>query len=209
MNLDKYHRPDVKYPPLSDKVVWRPLARPITRLLLKIGTSANQVSALKFFVLLLTGLVYVRGTWVWFAVGGFLLCSAKVLDFSDGMIARIRKTASEHGRWLENATEDMGEIVVILGLTAGLCRVYPWSLMVVAGLFAILFKLTLGGLGKQKTQPKTTVFSSPLPLRVYLTANVLPILLLVSGVFNIMVWGFLLMWFYYAARLFSEVRRFS
>lgn len=126
------------------------------------------------------------------------------------MIARIRKTASEHGRWLENATEDMGEIVVILGLTAGLCRVYPWPLMVVAGVFAILFKLTLGGLGKQKTQPKTTVFSSPLPLRVYLTANVPPILLLVAGVFNIMVWGFLLMWFYYAARLFSEVvRRFS
>lgn len=209
MNLDKYFRSDVKYPPFSDKVVWRPLAKRITTLFLKSSITANQVSVLKFLFLLLTGIVYAQGVWIWFAIGGFLLVLANDLDYVDGMIARIRGTGSERGRWMDNITEDTGEIIVILGLTAGLCGLYPWPLMVVVGSFTILFKLILGGMGKQKTAPKTTVFSSPLPPRVYWTMRTVPILLLITGIFNIIVVGFILMCTYYGIRLFSEVMRRS
>lgn len=209
-DLDKYWRPDVKYPPLSDKIVWRPLAKPIARLCLKVNLTANQTSVLKCLVLCMAGLMYLLGGWSWFVVGGVLLVFAKALDFVDGMLARIKGTASEYGRKLENMTEDAGETVVILGLMAGLCRAYPQSLMVVMGLSAILFKLILGKMGEQKTQPKKTVLSAPLPMRVYLTANVIPILLLVTGLFNIIVVGFVLMCAYYGIRLSLEVmRRFS
>lgn len=207
MDLDKYFRPDVKYPTLSDKIVWRPLAKQITRAFLRLNITANQVSVLKFLVLLLTGIMYAQGVWIWLVAGGFLLILGNALDYVDGMIARIRRSESEYGRWVDNVTEDIGEILVILGLTVGLCRFYPYPPVVAVGFLTLLFKLVLREMGKQKVAPKRTVFSSPLPLRVYLTERTVPILLLITGLFNIVAVGFALMGIYYATMLFSEVRR--
>lgn len=208
INLDAYWRPDIKYPAFTHKFVWYPLARLFAPFFLRINATADHVSILKFLIFVLAGVVYLGGTWEWFVLGGVLLIVAHALDYTDGLIARVTGTASEHGRQVDNITEDTGEIVVIMGLTLGLYKAYNfYPLIGLLGVAIVVFKTVLGYIGKQETQPKETVFSSPLPLRVYWTVKMVPILLLITGIFNVMVMGFVLMCAYYGIRLSLEAIR--
>lgn len=209
IDLDKCRRPDVKYPAFTHKLIWYPLSKFLTPFFLRINVSANNVSVLKFLVFILAGMLYLGGTWKWFVLGSVILIMAHVLDNVDGMIARVTGTMSERGRWIDNITEDIGGIFVVIGLMFGLCKIYPWLLITTIGILIILFKLKLGAVGKQETAPKTTVFSSPLPFRIYWTVKTVPVLLLVTGLFNVIVVGFVLMTVYHGIRLFSEMVRRS
>ena len=103
-----------------DVMFHRRLSRPLTRLALALGLSANQVSILS----LLVGLLSVWSFWhatPWSALGGLILyAAAVVLDHSDGEVARLTHSESRLGEWLDVTSDTVihALLVVAMGATA-------------------------------------------------------------------------------------------
>jgi phosphatidylglycerophosphate synthase len=108
-----------------DTAVHRRLARPLTRLALALGVTANQVSVAS----LLVGLVAVWGFWhatpSTALVGFFLYALSVVLDHSDGEVARLTLSESRLGEWLDLTGDTVVHALLVLamGVTAQAGRV--------------------------------------------------------------------------------------
>ena len=103
-----------------DVLFHRRLSRPLTRLALALGLSANQVSLAS----LLVGMLSVWGFWYatpWSALAGLVLyAAAVVLDHSDGEVARITHSESRLGEWLDVTSDTVihALLVLAMGVTA-------------------------------------------------------------------------------------------
>ena len=103
-----------------DVLVHRRLSRPLTRLALALGLSANQVSLASLGV----GLLAVWGFWQatpWSALVGLVLyAAAVVLDHSDGEVARLTHSESRLGEWLDLTSDTVihALLVLAMGVTA-------------------------------------------------------------------------------------------
>lgn len=206
MNLDKYFTPHVKYPSFSDKVLWRPLAKLLVKPLLKTGLSANEVSGLKLVAYIVTALMYMGRLWI---LGGLFLVTAIALDYVDGMVARIRKTASEYGNRVDYMTEQTGIVLTIIGLTFGLCGEYAYPLVVALGGLLLVFRVGIWSIRKNTETPvripMTTVFSYPLSPWVYWTHQTLPLLLFVGAILNIMFFVTIIWCVYMGIKMFQAI----
>jgi phosphatidylglycerophosphate synthase len=103
-----------------DRLFHRRLSRPLTRLALALGLTANQVSLAS----LLVGLLAVCGFWratPWSALAGLVLyAAAVVLDHSDGEVARLTHSESRLGEWLDVTSDTVihALLVLAMGVTA-------------------------------------------------------------------------------------------
>jgi phosphatidylglycerophosphate synthase len=103
-----------------DTIFHRRLARPLTRLALTLGLTANQVSLAS----LLVGLIAVWSFWhatPWSALAGLVLyAAAVVLDHSDGEVARLTHSESRLGEWLDVTSDTVihALLVLAMGVTA-------------------------------------------------------------------------------------------
>jgi len=103
-----------------DTLFHRRLSRPLTRLALALGLTANQVSLAS----LLVGLLAVWGFWhatPWSALAGLVLyAAAVVLDHSDGEVARLTHSESRLGEWLDVTSDTVihALLVLAMGVTA-------------------------------------------------------------------------------------------
>ena len=103
-----------------DVLFHRRLSRPLTRLALALGLTANQVSLLS----LLVGLLSVWSFWhatPGSALAGLVLYAvAVVLDHSDGEVARITHSESRLGEWLDVTSDTVihALLVLAMGVTA-------------------------------------------------------------------------------------------
>jgi phosphatidylglycerophosphate synthase len=89
------------------KYVYRPLSRPLTRLLLHTPITANQVS----YVVALIGLL---GCWFTarpghqnLVIGAALVFVSGIIDGCDGEISRMRLTSSKFGAWLDTIIDEL------------------------------------------------------------------------------------------------------
>jgi phosphatidylglycerophosphate synthase len=103
-----------------DTLFHRRLSRPLTRLALALGLTANQVSLAS----LLVGLLAVWGFWhatPWRALAGLVLyAAAVVLDHCDGEVARLTHSESRLGEWLDVTSDTVihALLVLAMGVTA-------------------------------------------------------------------------------------------
>ena len=103
-----------------DVLFHRRLSRPVTRLALALGLTANQVSLAS----LLVGLLAVWGFWhatPGTALAGLVLyAAAVVLDHSDGEVARLTRSESRLGEWLDVTSDTVihALLVLAMGVTA-------------------------------------------------------------------------------------------
>jgi phosphatidylglycerophosphate synthase len=103
-----------------DTMFHRRLSRPLTRLALVLGLSANQVSFASLFVGLGAVSLFWRAT-PWSALAGLILyAAAVVLDHSDGEVARLTHSESRLGEWLDVTSDTVihALMVVAMGVTA-------------------------------------------------------------------------------------------
>ena len=103
-----------------DVLFHRRLSRPLTRLALTLGLTANQVSLVSLLVGLLSVWSFWRAT-PWSALGGLLLyAAAVVLDHSDGEVARLTHSESRLGEWLDVTSDTVihALLVFAMGVTA-------------------------------------------------------------------------------------------
>jgi phosphatidylglycerophosphate synthase len=98
--------------------VHRRLSRPLSRLLLRRGTSPHVVTAAGIAVGVVGGVLVGSAGTATVAVAVLLLLLSNVLDCSDGEIARARFAESKRGHRLDV----MGDTLVHLAVLAGIAR---------------------------------------------------------------------------------------
>jgi phosphatidylglycerophosphate synthase len=98
------------------RYIYRPLSRPLTRLLLHTKITPNQVS---YFVgvLGITGCVLTafasQAMLIW---GAFLVFSSCVIDGCDGEIARMKLQFSPFGAWLDTVIDEITQVCYFLAI---------------------------------------------------------------------------------------------
>ncbi len=129
-----------------DRILYRRLSRPLTRLLLRTPLSPNVVTLLGIVFGVLGGLALGATSVAGVTAGVAGLIASGVLDCSDGELARLRFAESRLGHWLDMA----GDTVVHLAVLGGLARrlvhgaeVPGWPVLAllalgVAGAFAVI-----------------------------------------------------------------------
>ncbi|MGA1790498.1 MAG: CDP-alcohol phosphatidyltransferase family protein [bacterium] len=103
-------------------LVLRPLSYRPTRFLLKSGFSANQVTVISTIVGLIGCIFLILGGFVARICGFLLLNIWLLLDCVDGNIARLKKTSSSYGKFLDSLGGDMVSICVFLCIGFGIFR---------------------------------------------------------------------------------------
>ncbi len=103
----------------------RPISRAVTRLLLRFPATPNAWTWLIFPIPLVAALVLARGTYWSFLWGLLLFQIFSILDGCDGEIARAKFMESEGGRRLDDLFDVLSNILLVLGLGAGLSRAHP------------------------------------------------------------------------------------
>jgi phosphatidylglycerophosphate synthase len=66
------------------------------------NTSANQLSILRLFIVMISGIFVLQDEYLYRIIGLFLLIVATVIDFTDGKLAKLSKNKTKLGRFLED-----------------------------------------------------------------------------------------------------------
>jgi phosphatidylglycerophosphate synthase len=121
LNIKKEDNPITRY-------CYRPLSRPLTRLLLHTPATPNQIS-------ILVGILGLVGCWVtalpgqaaliW---GAAIILFAGILDGCDGEIARLRLISSPFGAWLDTVVDEVTTTAycVAIGYHSYVHHPAPW-----------------------------------------------------------------------------------
>lgn len=102
-----------------DALVNRRLSAPLTRLLLRLPLTPNQITGLSFLVAVLAALAFARGTYVASLLGAALFQLSAVLDCCDGEVARARFQESRLGDVLDIGLDAAGNVALLLGIAYG------------------------------------------------------------------------------------------
>jgi phosphatidylglycerophosphate synthase len=110
--------PDKKDDTPWSKFVLRPLSFPAAWIFLALGWGPNAVTYLAaVFCLIGFGFLIAGPLWaVWIGLGFFFLFG--ILDCADGNVARVRKTASPWGEWVDAFGGYMAYTTILLGAGA-------------------------------------------------------------------------------------------
>lgn len=120
----------------------------MTKVFLKIGLSANQVTFLVSVVGLLSGYFVASGRYWEVAVGGVLFQLSSIMDGCDGELSKLKLSSSKMGEWLDTISDNLTYLVFLVGVAMGAHRQLHGKFEVIeAGLMfvgvGILFSLLI------------------------------------------------------------------
>ena len=106
---------------VSDGPVSRYLNRPISirisKHLLKISITPNQISLFSFIFSMVGALFFFFGGYANLLIGGILAQIASIIDGCDGEIARLKFQTSEFGGWYDAVLDRYADAFLLFGLT--------------------------------------------------------------------------------------------
>ncbi len=103
--------------------LWRPnrlLSTPLTRVLLPLPVTPNQVTVASLLAGVAAGCLFARGHYGSSVAAALVYQLACVLDNCDGEIARAKKMGSALGAWLDIATDFLTDVSVFTGIALGM-----------------------------------------------------------------------------------------
>ena len=154
----------------------------ITKLLLPLPITANQISLIMILCGLAAAVLFGFGIRSYAIIGSCLLILQHTLDAVDGEIARYKNQCSLRGVYLDHLTHYITEPATFLGIMFGILRTKPMLAVVIVGISAAFFlpliNLTffikkdvimqhLAREGKWKVVKKSTHSYSNILLRIY------------------------------------------
>lgn len=124
--------------------VFRPLARPLTRLFLRSPLTPNMISVLSG-VVSVAGCAIAAGPGYWAHVVGMLvLLAGGVLDCNDGEVARLRLEGSTLGGWIDAISDDLARLALLVGVGVHVAGRHPgWPVLPVTFLALALTLVTM------------------------------------------------------------------
>jgi phosphatidylglycerophosphate synthase len=134
----------------------RRLCRPFVRLLTHTRVTPNALTFGGLLVAILAGLLFARGSYIYYVAGALLFFVSGLFDEMDGMLARIKFRESAFGTWLEGFVDNVTYLVIFAGITVGLHRQYgSWPLKYGTALIigCVLSVVVIGVQRKLSTAP--------------------------------------------------------
>ena len=142
-----------------EKYINRPLASLIVRAVLNTKITPNGLTYTNFILGILAALLFSRGEYVYFILGGISIQLSAIVDCADGMLARAKDMCSEYGALLDLFLDRITDFFLVVGITIG---VYSATLdvhlliigLLAAGLLALqanLFYITKRLLNNNQT----------------------------------------------------------
>jgi archaetidylinositol phosphate synthase len=117
----------------------------------RVGLTPDGVSVIAFGFAVAAGVAFALATPVWYVAGAvFVFCNGW-LDLVDGALARQQSVASAAGDLLDHVLDRYADIVVIVGLAAGIDR-YGLGLLAVTGVLMTSYmgtQIQAVGLGRE------------------------------------------------------------
>ena len=120
---------------IVDRFLNRPLGRYLSKILIHVPFSPNQVSIVSTLVGILSGWFFASG---YFISGALLLQLSAIIDCVDGDLARVLFKESRLGKWLDLVGDQFVHIAVFAGIGFGLARSDPASPALALGISAVL-----------------------------------------------------------------------
>ena len=123
-----------------DLLIFRPLAYVLVTIIKRFPITPNQLSLSSIAFGIISGLMFSFGTKQSFLYAGIFFGITRILDCSDGMIARLKQNGSPVGRIVDGTVDYINAIAVFVGMGIGLSKsalilpANPWILLVVAGI---------------------------------------------------------------------------
>jgi len=136
-NLRKICQPPEKLKGLSIRYL-RYISIYFTKIFLLLGISANQVTIIGFFILLLAFFLFSFGPPIWI-IGTLLMILWYIMDFSDGEVSRYNGTSSLKGAWLDDRIGEVAPVMKWFGITIGIYMMFPSLTVILFGSLAIVF----------------------------------------------------------------------
>ena len=112
------------YPTENLYNVYRHFSTPFTYLSLRLGITPNQITIIYFFSCILGGIFLAFGTYPYMLLGVLFFLIFKILDDSDGEVARIQKSHSIEGLYLDRVGHYIYSLSLGIGLGIGMGRLY-------------------------------------------------------------------------------------
>lgn len=98
------------------------LALPVIKLLLKTPITPNMISVAGVFVSIAAGILFSRGSYIYFVLGALVSYVSALFDHFDGSVARLKNMESAFGAYFEQACDFAYYFSFAIGVTIGLYR---------------------------------------------------------------------------------------
>lgn len=142
---------------LMENNIYRHFSSPFTYLLLRLGITPNKLTISFIFLCLLGGILLSLGTYVTMLIGMLIFLLFKILDDSDGEVARIQKSYSIEGVFIDRTTHYINSLCLGLGMGVGLHSLYKneiYTLIGIAFTFAIIIEQVIIDVFKSTVRKK-------------------------------------------------------
>ena len=152
MNIFQEYKKTLKDPAVEeffDLFLFRPFAFLIVKTIRRFPITPNQLSVASMITGIGSGIFFSLGTKSSFLIGGFLYGFTRVMDCSDGMLARMKNCVTPTGRIVDGIIDYVNASAVNIGWLIGLFKgafalpVSPWLLVVPAAFFMGLHSMVV------------------------------------------------------------------
>ena len=123
--------------PWIERNFFRRISIYFTKLLLKMGISANQATLISFFIGLIAGTFFVFGDPIYWIVGALLLYPCTVFDRVDGEIARYNNSASAAGEYWDGVCDIFLNSYRMACMTFGIYTLFHELPVLIFGFIAV------------------------------------------------------------------------
>ena len=174
---------------IVDRLLYRPLGRYLSKILIRTPFSPNQVSIVSTLVGILSGWLFAEGH---FISGALLLQLSAIIDCVDGDLARVLYRESRLGKWLDLVGDQFVHVAVFAGIGFGLSWRYPASPALALGISAVLGTIISFAVIVRLMQRKKGGRSSSVEKLIDVTTNrdfsLLVLLLALAGRLDLFLW---------------------
>ncbi len=116
----------------------RPISALLSRQLVKLPVTPNQISLFSFLCSLLAAGLFASGGYLTLLLGGVLAQFASIVDGCDGEVARLKYQGSDFGGWFDAVLDRYADAFLLFGLTWHLLAIEQSGWVLLAGFMAII-----------------------------------------------------------------------
>jgi len=122
--------------------VYRHISSPFTWVFVNLGISPNAITISSFFLCLIGFYLLSQGSYLYLIWGLLFFVLFKIMDMSDGEVARIQNNLSIEGLYFDRVGHYIYSVCLGIGLGLGLYRIYQNDIYIIFGfIFTLVFVL--------------------------------------------------------------------
>jgi len=153
---------------ISKYYIYRHFSTPFTWAFVKLGISPNKITILSFLLCFIGFYFLSQGTYAFLLLGLLFFALFKILDMSDGEVARIQNTASIEGLYFDRISHYIYSVCFGLGLGFGLYRLYQNDIYLILGfVFTFVFILENAISDLLKALSRETIINKKISIKLH------------------------------------------